>query len=63
MVFKKCLEYILNYNYFEYNGKYYRQKTDTSMGTRMAPGYACIFMGYLERRALALIPYDSKPLM
>ena len=62
-LFKKYLEYILKYNFFEFSGKYHRQKTGTAMSTHMAPSYACIFMGYLERQALTLIPGHLKPFM
>ena len=31
------------------------------MGTRMAPPYACIFMGYLENKILQQLPSNLKP--
>lgn len=61
--FKKCLSYVLKYNFFEFNGKFYRQITGTAMGTRMAPSFACIFMGYLEKRLIEQLPVDMKPLV
>jgi hypothetical protein len=44
------LQLVLTNNYFEFNNKYYLQLTGTSMGTRCAPAYACLFMSELEER-------------
>jgi len=40
---------ILNSNCFEFNGAYYEQIHGTAMGTCMAPNYANLFMGKLEK--------------
>ena len=46
------LTLVLKCNNFEFNGKHYLQIQGTAMGTKMAPSYANIFMGRLERRLL-----------
>ncbi|KAJ1088372.1 hypothetical protein NDU88_001529 [Pleurodeles waltl] len=52
---------ILKSNNFTFNGKHYLQIQGTSMGTRMAPSYANIFMGKLEDYILA--SSNIKPLV
>ena len=42
------LEIVLKNNCFEFDGTYYKQLQDTAVGTKLAPAYANIFMGYLE---------------
>ena len=39
---------ILNNNYFEFNLENYLQKTGTAMGTKFAPVYANLVLGFLE---------------
>jgi hypothetical protein len=39
---------ILERNVFYFDGKFYRQKRGTAMGTKMAPTYATLVLGYLE---------------
>ena len=56
----KLLEHTLKLNNFMFNGDHYLQINGTSMGTKMAPSYANIFMGDLEDRLLQQAP--SKPL-
>ena len=51
---------ILTMNNFEFDNNYYIQFHGTAMGTRMAPAYANLFIGYLERKLLAQSPL--KPL-
>ena len=41
---------ILTMNNFEFDNNYYIQLHGTAMGTRMAPAYANLFMGDLERK-------------
>ena len=48
----ELLDLVLNGNIFDFNGKLYKQKIGTSMGTKVAPTYACIFMGWLEKKFL-----------
>ena len=40
----------LSNNVFQFNGQYYIQLKGTAMGTKMAPTYANLFLGYLENR-------------
>ena len=40
----ELLEVVLTNNYFDFNGKYYHQKSGTAMGTKLAPLYANLFM-------------------
>ena len=49
----KC---VLENNVFEHDGKVYRQKQGTAIGTKMAPSYAIIFMSLLEERLLETSP-------
>ena len=39
---------ILEKNVFYFDGKFYRQKRGTAMGTKMAPTYATLVLGYIE---------------
>ncbi|XP_063438424.1 uncharacterized protein LOC134719344 [Mytilus trossulus] len=52
------LKLVLENNNFSFNEKHYLQIDGTSMGTKMAPSYANIFMGQLEKRLLASAPYQ-----
>ena len=42
------IEIILNNNTFRFNGKHYHQTKGTAMGTKFAPVYATLVIGYLE---------------
>ena len=44
------INFILKNNTFYFNGKFYRQKIGTAMGTKFAPVYATLVMGYLEEK-------------
>jgi hypothetical protein len=57
--FIQLLEHVLNFNNFMFNGEHFLQISGTAMGTKMAPSYANIFMGRLERRLLYHSP--TKP--
>lgn len=46
----RLAELVLQLNTFEFNQSFYRQKCGVAMGTRMGPSFACLFMGYLEKR-------------
>jgi len=48
----RLMQYILEDNIFKFNGRIYRQKFGTAMGTKMAPSFANIFMSDLENRFL-----------
>ena len=43
------LETVLHTNNFDFNEKHYHQIGGTAMGTKLAPSYACLFMGVLEK--------------
>ena len=45
-----AVNFILNNNTFHFNDTYYLQKCGTAMGTKMAPTYATLYMGYLEEK-------------
>ena len=46
------LDIVLTCNIFVFNGRYYIQEWGTAIGTRVAPTYANIFMGWLEEKLL-----------
>ena len=48
----KLLTFVLKCNNFEFNGRHYLQIQGTAMGTKIAPSYANIFMGRLEKQPL-----------
>jgi hypothetical protein len=50
------LKLVLTCNNFEFNGHHYRQTLGTAMGSKVAPSYANIFMGDLEKRLLGGFP-------
>ena len=43
-----AVKIILERNVFYFDGEYYRQKKGTAMGTKMAPTYATLVLGFLE---------------
>ena len=44
--------FVLTNNNFEFDGIFWHQKEGTAMGTKMAPPYSCLCMGYLEETKL-----------
>ena len=52
----KLLQHVLKLNNFMFNGEHYMQISGTAMGTKMAPSYANVFMGKLERDLLGQSP-------
>ena len=44
----EATKFILENNTFQFNDKYYFQISGTAMGTKMAPTYATLTMGFLE---------------
>jgi len=50
------LTLVLKCNNFEFNGDHNLQVQGTAMGTKMAPSYANIFMGYLKTQLFMLVP-------
>jgi hypothetical protein len=53
----KLLTHVLKLNNFVFNGDHYLQTSGTAMGTKMAPSYANIFMGQLEKDLLDKAPH------
>ncbi len=51
------LDCVLHMNNFEFAGENYLQIGGTSMGTRAAPSYACIYMSQLEKKLLKNAPH------
>ena len=45
-------ECVLKNNVFEHDGRTFRQKQGTAIGTKMAPSYAILFMSEVERKFL-----------
>ena len=60
--FRTFLSFILKQNFFLFNDQHYLQTQGTTMGTRMAPSYANIFMAALEKRMLHNSPQNLQPL-
>ena len=54
----EAVRFILENNFFEFNGTMWHQLCGTAMGKSFAPPYACLTMGYLEETILIpkLIP-------
>ena len=59
----KLLKLVMNCNIFQFNEEFWIQLIGTSMGTRVAPTYANIFMGRLEREMLRNCPEHLKPFL
>ena len=58
---KEGLKVILENNNFRFNDRFYNQIKGTAMGTKVAPTYANLVMGYLERNLFhqIKITYDE----
>ena len=48
----KMAKFVLQNNYFEFNGETKQQISGTAIGTKFAPPYACIFMDQVESEFL-----------
>ena len=57
----KFSELVLNSNQFKFLGQHYLQTSGTAMGTKMAPAYANLVMGVLEKQMLS--SHKHKPLV
>ncbi|OCT99555.1 hypothetical protein XELAEV_18005337mg [Xenopus laevis] len=44
----EAIWFLLNHNYFSFNGTFYLQKRGTAMGARFAPTYANLYLGWWE---------------
>ena len=49
----RLTELVLTLNNVTFNGKNYIQRKGVSMGQKVGPSYACLFMGFLEKKFLA----------
>ena len=56
------LTIILENNNFSFNNKYYNQIKGTAMGTKVAPTYACLVLGYLESNLYQKLENKDKSL-
>ena len=59
----KLLKLVMECNIFKFNEEFWVQLIGTSMGTRVAPTYANIFMGKLEKLMLEKSPEYLKPFL
>ena len=57
----KMAKFVLENNYFEFNGEVKQQISGTAIGTKFAPPYACIFMDQVENEFLET--QERKPLV
>ena len=46
----RSAELVLTLNYFSFADSYYKQINGVSMGTKMGPSYAYLFVGYIEHK-------------
>ena len=46
------MKIVLKNNIFYFNGKFYKQIKGTAMGTKCAPFYATLTLGYLEKKII-----------
>ena len=44
----KIADFIIQNNLFEFDSKFYKQISGTTIGTKFAPPYACIFIDHIE---------------
>ena len=57
----KLLELVLKTNNFEFDNKDFLQVGGTAMGTKLAPSFANLFMGYFEDKFVS--PYPKQPFL
>ena len=57
----ELLDLVLTCNNFQFDNKHYLQVGGTAMGTRVAPSFANIFMGWFEDKFV--YTYDTQPLV
>ena len=49
----RMAELVLTLNTFEFSGEYYKQTGGVTMGSRLGPNYACLFVDHVEERMLS----------
>ena len=54
----KLAKFVLQNNYFEFNGKVKQQVSGTAIETKFAPPYACIFLDQVESEFLKTQQYQ-----
>ena len=59
----KSLDICLDNNYFEFDGKIYRQHGGVAIGPKMSPPYACLGLGDLEEKILSAENQDLDKLL
>ena len=57
----QLMEFVLTKNNFKFNGEHYLQIGGLSMGTRMAPNFADLYMAYFEQ--LYVYTYSYQPII
>ncbi|MEW8547697.1 MAG: reverse transcriptase domain-containing protein, partial [Candidatus Thiodiazotropha sp.] len=57
----ESLRFILENNTFQFNDEFFRQKKGTAMGTKVAPTYATLTIGYLEQKLYNQTASDFGP--
>ncbi len=60
-MFVESLDIILKLNVFYFNGKYYQQIKGIAMGTKVAPTYATLVLGYLEEKLYEKMAISKDP--
>ena len=58
-IVSKLLRLVLETNYFQFDDEFYLQNMGTAMGSPMAPAYASLFIGQLEKDFLEIC--EHKP--
>ena len=51
----EALSFILENNTFQFNDEFFRQRKGTAMGTKVAPTYAALTIGFLEQKLYSKI--------
>lgn len=54
-----ALDIVVSNNVFEFNNQYYTQKKGVAMGTRVAPVYATLTLGYLEEKLFEIVKRED----
>ena len=60
---RQTFNFILKYNYFQFDYKYYLQIHGKAMGTTFAPNCSGVFLGFFEQNGLKNSPNNLKPII